>query len=194
VLDSFDEALEKINYENANIITHDTKLYNDSELLESSSDYIVDCCSLADFRTEVGHSQEVPTYAYLEEKTVIEGSGDKILPYVVERYFGGKYSFERTDLLYIKNVLISSAHIKIPFLAEGIELKGLVVNVVSKKIIPNVSRNNISDAQLQVLSYAVGKAIHMWICKEGNLGAEEKSLMQTFINKCYADKSEYLKD
>ena len=194
VLDNFDEALEKIDYENANIITHDTTLYNDSNLLINSSDYIVDCCSLEDFRNEVGHSQEVPTYAYLEEKTVIEGSGDKVLPYVTERYFGGKYSFQRTDLLYIKNVLISSAHIKIPFLAEGIELKGLVVNVVSKKIIPNVSRNNISDAQLQALSYAVGKAIHMWICKEGNLEAEEKSLMQAFINNCYADKSEDLKD
>ncbi len=194
VLDDFDEALEKIDYEIANIITHDTSLYNDSELLKYDNDYVVDCCSLADFRSEVGHSQEVPTYAYLEEKTVIEGSGDKILPYVADKYFGGKYSFERTDFLYIKNVLISSAHLKIPFLAEGIELKGLIINVVSKKIIPNVSRNNISDAQLQALSYAVGKAIHMWICKEGDLEAEEKTLMQAFINKCYADKSEYLKN
>lgn len=194
VLDDFGEALEKIDYENANIIAHDTSLFNESKLLDCSSDYVVDCCSLDDFRSEVGHSQVAPTYGYIEEKTVIQGSGEKLLPYVSDKLFGGKYAFQSTDLLYIKNVLISSAHLKIPFLAEGIELKGLVVNVVSKKIVPNVSRNNINEAQIQALSYAVGKAIHMWICNEGDLEAEEESLMKALINKCYPNKSEYLKN
>lgn len=192
VLDDFDEALAKIDYENANIITHDTTLYNDSELLQYGTDYLLGYCSLADFRSEVGHSQEAPTYCYLEEKTVIEGQGEKLLSYTTDKYFGGKYQFLCTDLLYIKNVLISSAHLLIPFLAEGIELKGLVINVVNKKIVPNVSRNNINEAQNKALSYAIGKALHMWIYKNANLHQEEKMLMQAFIDKCYPDESEYM--
>ena len=193
VLDDFDEALHRINYEQANIIAEDSSLYNESQLIRYNDDYIADLCSLSDFRSEVGHSQEVPTYTYLEEMKVVHGGGNKILPYDSEKFFGGKYSFQRTDSLYIKNVLISSAHIKIPFLAEGIDLKGLVINVVGKKIVPNVSRNNISESQLQALSYAIGRAIHLWIYDEGGLQLEDKELMQAFLEKCYPNKNEYLK-
>ncbi|QAT42431.1 hypothetical protein EQM06_03860 [Aminipila luticellarii] len=193
VLDDFDEALDKINYEQANIIAEDSSLYNESQLIRYNYDYIVDFYSLSDFRSEVGHSQEAPTYTYLEKKKVIHGSGNKILPYDIEKYFRGKYSFQWKDSLYIKNVLISSAHIKIPFLAEGIELKGLVINAVGKKIVPNISRNNISEPQLQFLSYAIGRAIHLWICDEGGLQVENKQLMQGFLEKCYPDKNEYMK-
>ena len=194
VLDDFDAALEKGNYEKINIIAQDISLYNHSELLEGICDNIIDCYSLSAFRNEFLHSQIVPTYAYLEEKMVVESSGDKVLSYIAGQHFKGQYYFDYTDNLYIKNVLISSAHIKIPFLAEGIELKGLVINIANKKIIPNVSRNSINDAQLNSLSYAVGKALHMWICEEGDLKSDEKLLMQTFIDKCYSDKSEFLKD
>ena len=69
-----------------------------------------------------------------------------------------------------------------------------MINVVNKKVIPNVSRNNISEFQNKALSYAVGKAIHMWICDNAGLEVEEKKLMQAFIDKCYADKSDYLKN
>ena len=194
VLENFDEALERTYYYNANIIAYDSLLYNDSILLAYDSDYVVGSYSLADFRREMDHSEEAPTYGYLEEKNVIQGQyGEKLLPYVTDKLFGDQYLF-RNDLLYIKNVLISSTHLKIPFLVEGVELNGLVVNVINKKIVPNVSRNNISQAQIQALSYAVGKAIHMWIYEKANLGAEEKLLMQTFIDKCYPEKSEYLKD
>ena len=72
-------------------------------------------------------------------------------------------------------------------------MKGLVINAINKKIVPNVSRNDISETQTQNLSYAVGKAIHVWIAEKGNLEPEEKLLMEKFINECYGEKSEYLK-
>lgn len=193
VLEDFDEALRKIDYEDANIIAADTFLYHSSELLTHGYDYIIGEYPLSKFRSEVRHAPHLPTYTYLEEKKVIEGNGEKILPYHTNVFFLGEYSFERTDYLYIKNVLISRAHLKIPFLAEGIELKRLVINVTSKKVIPNVSRNNISDVQNQELSYAVGKALHTWVYEHGNLGGEEKELIRTFIEKCYPQKSDYLK-
>ena len=193
VLEDFEEALGKVNYENANIIATDTSLYNDSELIDSRHDCIVGDYTLSDFRGQVGHSYHAPTYTFLEEKRVIQGAGDKILPYNTEIGFHGKYSFEYTDYLYIKNVLISNARIKIPFLVEGIELKGLIVNVTNKRIIPNVSRNNISEQQGKSLSYAIGKALHIWIYENGSLDAEEKALLKAFILKCYQEDNSLLK-
>ncbi|MFI3172499.1 MAG: hypothetical protein R3Y58_09090 [Eubacteriales bacterium] len=140
----------------------------------------------------MNHSNIAPSYTYLDKKTVIHGDGNKILPYNSDIYIGGKYSFQCTDSLYVKNVLISSAHIKVPYLAEGIELKELTINAIEKNIIPNVSRNNISDFQLEALSYAIGKAIHLWLYNEINLPTEEKNLMQEFIKKCYPNKNEYV--
>ena len=53
---------------NANIITENTTLYNYSEQLEYDDDCVVDDCTLEEFRKEVGHSNEAPTYTFLEEK------------------------------------------------------------------------------------------------------------------------------
>lgn len=193
VLEDFDGALNKINYVNANIIASDASLYNDSELIDSTYDRIVGGYTLSDFRGQVGHSYHAPTYTFLEEKKVIQGSSEKILSYNTDIGFQGRYSFEYTDYLYIKNVLISNARIKIPFLIEGIELKGLVVNVTNKKIIPNVSRNNISEEQGKSLSYAIGKALHMWIYENGSFDAEEKALLKEFILTCYPEDNSLLK-
>lgn len=193
VLDDFDEALGKIDYLEANILADDPSIYNDSELLERRDDWLIDGYALSDFISEMGHAALTPTYTYLEEKRVIESAGDRIVSYVTNIPFQGRYSFESTDYLYIKNVLISNAHLKIPVIAEGIELKGLVINVTSKKVIPNVSRNSISAVQNKELSYAVGKALHMWIYEHGNLDKEEKELILALIQQCYPAESDYLK-
>lgn len=193
VLEDFEAALDKIDYENANIIAEDVSLYNDSVLIDNSYEHIVGDYTLKDFRGQVGHSYNAPTYTFLQKKLVIQGDGDKILPYNTEIVFQGRYSFEYRDLIYIKNVLISNARIKIPFLVEGIELKGLVVNVTNKEIIPNVSRNNISEQQGKNLSYAIGKALHMWIYENGSFDAEEKALLKAFILQCYPEDNSCLK-
>lgn len=141
---------------------------------------------------EFSHA-DLPTYTYLSEKKVILGTGVKILPYNIEQKFGENHFYTPTDDLYIKNVLISNSHLTIPFLVEGIYLRGAVINVINKRIIPNVSRNNISKIQNKALSYAIGKALHMWIYEHGNLQADEKELIKTFINQCYPDRNDYLK-
>jgi hypothetical protein len=117
VSDDFDEVLEKISYEYVSILTDDPSMYYDSELLEYGDDWIVDDYSLSDFRRKVSRASSVPTYTYLEQKRVMESVGDKILPHDTDEVFQGKYLFDHTDCLYIKNVLISGAYVKITFLA-----------------------------------------------------------------------------
>jgi len=128
----------------------------------------------------------------LDEQKVVQGSGDKILPYSTDIGFQGRYSFEHTDYLYIKNVLISDVKLKIPFLIDGIQLKGAAINITNKKIIPNVSRNNISEQQNKDLAYAIGKALHLWIYENGGFDGEEKNLLKNFIAQCYAEDNRCL--
>ena len=118
----------------------------------------------------------------------------QLLAYETKQGFHERFWFEHSDHLYIKNVLISNAQIKIPFLAEGIELKGLAINAMGKHLVPNVSRNNINDEQHEQLSYAIGKALHMWIYEHGEFAPDEKELLRIFIQKCYSKANIYLKE
>ncbi len=193
VLEDFEAALGKINYEEANFIAKDTSLYNSSELIDRDYDCIIGDYTLRDFRHQVGHSYHAPTYISLEEQKVIQGNDEKVLPYNTNIGFQGRYYFEYKDYLYIKNVLISDVRLKIPFLVEGIQLKGIVINSANKKIIPNVSRNNISEQQNKDLAYAIGKALHLWIYENGGLEGEEKALLKNFIAQCYSEDNYCLK-
>lgn len=185
VLDDFDEALSKINYDIAYILAMDDSLYYESNLIDENNDYIVGDYTLKQFRNQIGHSTHVPTCVNLEEQRIIQGEGNKVLPYNVDVGFAGKYYFDHTDSIYIKNVLISKAKLKIPFLIKGIQLQGAILNIQNKDIIPNISRNDISEQQNKEISYAVGKALHLWIYENGNFDQEEKLLIKKFIQTCY---------
>lgn len=193
VLEDFNAALEKIDYENANVIAKDPSLYNSSELIKNSNDYIVGDYTLYNFRHQVGHSHRIPTYVNIEEEKVILGTGNKVLPYKVDVGFPGKYYFEHTDYIYIKNVLISEVKLKIPFLIDGVHLRGAIVNITNKNIIPNVSRNNIHEQQNKDLAYAIGKVLHMWIYENGGYEGDEKDLIRNFITHYYSEDNYCLK-
>ncbi len=87
VLDDFDETLNRIDYKNANIISSNPIMYNDSALLTCDSDIIIGSYSLLEFRSEVNHGSYLPTYTYLEEKQVIESEGEKYFHTKSTKYF-----------------------------------------------------------------------------------------------------------
>ena len=121
------------------------------------------------------------------------GEPDEVLPYNEECTFTGKYIWENTDACYMKNVLLSALRIRIPYLVDGITLKGAVINVFNEKFIPNVSRNNVNISQQEALSYAIGKAIHLWIRDNAKLTLEQKRLLDIFIETKYKDTNYCLK-
>lgn len=104
----------------------------------------------------------------------------------------GKYSWDRTDKLFIKNVLIPDFSISIPCIINGISLKSALFNIKNKAIVPNVSRNNVQKSDAEKFSYAIGKAIHLWVLENIKLDTNEKNLLNKFICTCYPDSNEYL--
>lgn len=194
VLNDYDEALNKLgNYESINIwVDQDESDYILSPF-EETTGYIVGEYTVENFSEEFQHAFEIPVYANLVEQGIIVGEPDEVLPYNEECTFTGKYIWENTDACYMKNVLLSALRIRIPYLADGITLKGAVINIFNEKFIPNVSRNNVNISQQEALSYAIGKAIHLWIRDNAKLTLEQKRLLDIFIETKYKDTNYCLK-
>jgi len=186
ILEDFDAALTKTqSNDNVSIIASNILLYNENELIQSNYDYIVGNFSLLDFRRRVGHASDAPTYTYFEEHNIILGKTRRVLPYEEKINIYEYYSFLNADRIFIKSILIPNAHITIPFLIKGIQIKDMVVNIEKKRVTPDVSRNSINETQLAQLSYAIGKALHLWILDSFSLNTETRLLMKSFIDKCY---------
>lgn len=196
VLEDYDEALDKIgNYESINIWADEEELddYVFEDTLEDSYEAIVGDYTLKEFRDQFDHAASTPVHINIVEKGVIVGETDEVLPYNEECRFTGKDDWKRTDACYIKNVLLSELSVKIPFLADGIMLKGAVINIFNPEFTPNVSRNNISYEQREMLSYAIGKAIHLWIMDNAGVSAHQKALLNRFIETKYRETNCCLK-
>lgn len=194
VLNDYDEALNKLgNYESINIwVDQDEDEYILSPL-EQSTDYIVGEYTVGEFRKHFKHASKTPIYANLVEQGIIVGESDEVLPFNEECTFTDKYIWVNTDTCYMKNILLSALRIRIPYLVDGIKLKGAVINIFNQEFIPNVSRNSVNISQQEALSYAIGKAIHMWIRDNAELTLEQKSLLNIFIETKYKDTNYCLK-
>lgn len=186
VLEDYGQALEKLkDYQSVNIWGSEHEIVFDSFLVEESSEFIAGMYTLGEFRDQFGHASITPVQTTVIEQSVITGESDMVLPYNESCMFIGYYPWEHTDLCYMKNVLLSELKIKIPYLVDGIVLKAAVINIKNPEFVPNVSRNNVGSMQQEILSYAVGKAIHMWIYDNVSLTLEQKELLKQFIDVKY---------
>lgn len=194
VLEDFQEALDRIeDYEYINI-WGDEKEFGDCRfVIGESKQSIIGKYTLAEFRNQFHHGSYTPADLEIIIKGVITGESDAVLPYNEDNTFGDRYSWIKTDTCYVKNVLLRELKLKIPYLVDGVILKGAVINIFNQEFIPNVSRNNISELQQRELSYAIGKAIHLWIRDHAKLSAEQKALLDVFIETKYKETNYCLK-
>lgn len=188
VLEDYQEALDKIgNYEAINIWGDEDEFEDYDFIIEESSESIIGGYTLGGFRNQFHHGSLTPVKPEIIKKGVVTGESNAVLPYNVENTFKGRFSWENTDTCYVKNILLSGLRIKIPYLVDGVILKGAVINIFNREFIPNVSRNNISASQQENLSYAIGKAIHLWIRDHAELSTEQKALLDVFIETKYKE-------
>ncbi len=192
VLEDFEQALDKIDYETINILSIDC----DEEQFEreiEDGDMIIGDYTFEDFCEQFEHCDTVQTHTFKEKYFIICNEEEKILPYIKGANFGGKYSFEQKDKTYIKNVLLSRLKVTIPFLVDGVILKDAIINITNDNFSPNVSRDNLNADCQGVLSYAIGKALHIWILENVAMSSEERNLLEKFIEVCYRDNNCCLK-
>ena len=195
VLEDFSQALDKISgYDMLNILPIDSSEFLGEEIIKKSNEEIIGQYTFGQLCDEFQHSKHVPTHTFREEFSVISNDkSEKVLPYKKRANFGGRYVFEQKDKVYIKNVLLSKLKITIPFLIDGISLKDAVINIRNNNFFPNVSRDNINNEMQEMLSYAIGKALHLWILDNISFSVDERKLLENFISYCYPERNCCLK-
>lgn len=164
---------EKCVHEEMDIIAHE---YDCSELLEN-----LDCIS------------DIPCIIQTIRKKVITGTGKEILLYNINH----NVIFDKNrqkNRAYINNIYVANVNIIIPALLDGIVIESICFNSNNKALYPDVSRNNISLEESKQLSYAIGKALHLYILEHSEFTSEQRKLFETFLNNCYKENNCFLKE
>ncbi len=154
-------------------------------------------CEQFDFNMlcAIGHSDSCSTKAFLKKINLFEGECNKLyLPFEEKDKTYNFYYYPRTKdkrELYIRNVLLKDFHYDIRVTASIFEINSLVVNISSRKFIPDISRNNIQEGQADLINYLLGKAIHRAIYDVMKMDAGQKNTFQKFLTHFYLSKSEF---
>jgi|LGVF01.1.fsa_nt_gb hypothetical protein len=98
-----------------------------------------------------------------------------------------------TPVLILKAERCSTFIQTLPFLLSGFQIKGATINIKNKNVIPNVSRNDVNKDTNHYFSYAIGKALHLWLLDNLQLSVDRKYLVAIFIEECYAAENIFLK-
>jgi hypothetical protein len=146
---------------------------------------------------EIGHSNSCSTKSFVKIITLFEGrKNDLYLPFDKTDRDSGLYWWrtpEKRKELFMRNVLIKDFRFNIPISASIFEINTIVININSRKFIPDISRNNVNPQEKDLINYIVGKAIHIGATNVLHLGADEKATLQNFITTFYDKRTEFEK-
>lgn len=143
---------------------------------------------------QLGHSKYQLTKVYNRSVNLFESIKDELyLPFDAEadasRYWRHKY--DNKMLLYVRNVLIKDFSFIITNSASIFELEKIVVNIESRRVIPEISRNNLNVSDSKLINHAISKAIHIGASKSLDLNEFERAAIQQFAKEYYKQISEF---
>lgn len=145
---------------------------------------------------KLGHSESCKTQSTVRTITLFEGRKNNMyLPFdkIDNTYYHFFYRNENNKKLFIRSVLIKDFVFGIPTFASVFEITEIVLNINSRKIIPDISRNNVDAKEYKIINYMVGKAIHLGARNSLSLNQDEKNTLDKFISEFYSKKTEYEK-
>lgn len=195
--DDVNEVLEKLERELNWISIVVPKDYQDSLSAEEISErcHVFEKMGF-DELVELGHSSSCKTKSTVEKITLFEGRKNNLyLPFDktdrdISYLF---YRNEKRKELFIRSVLIKDFRFKTPIAASIFEINTIVVNINSRKIIPDISRNNVDSKEQDLINYMIGKAIHLGAANVLSLNSDERLTLQKFITEFYNRKTEFEK-
>jgi hypothetical protein len=126
---------------------------------------------------------------YVEERTLLTNeSGSVYLPYKTEniRYFIG-----RDDIckLFIRDIFLRNFPFKAPVLPWIIEIKKIRINIESKQIVPDISRNSLNDKTAFALCNSLTKAMCIGGLRNFELANDEKEVLAKFLDTFYGEST-----
>ena len=108
-----------------------------------------------------------------------------------------EYQNEKSNSVYLKNLLIKDSKISIPFIFPALQIKSIKINI-SNNCLVNISRESIDNNNKKEIEYAVGRAIHLNVIENkaiGNipLNEDEIEMLKVFTEKYYSKKNNFCK-
>jgi hypothetical protein len=195
--DDLDEVIEKLDRELfwiSVIVPKELQSALSSEIIDRG-DSIFEKLTFEDLEN-IGHSDEVMTKTFIHTITLFEGKKNSLyLPFDKAEYDSGYYwrSSNKRKELFMRSVLIKEFRFIAPISASIFEINTIVVNINSKKFIPDISRNNVSPEAKVTINSIIGKAIHIGACDVLSLEEEEKITLKNFIGSFYEQHTEFEK-
>lgn len=144
----------------------------------------------------LGHSDKCKTYASYEKVNLFEGKTNELyLPFdsaiLSRNFFYYKRYDERRKDLYVRNVLISDFQYEAPTQAKIFDIELIIVNLNSRKFVPEISRNSFDHQTSVEINYIIGKALHLGALHNLNLEDDKKSTLEKFILSYYSEETEF---
>lgn len=91
----------------------------------------------------------------------------------------------RTNVCY-RGVLLNDVNLRIPHIANILTVVNIVANVFRSDFIPSVSRRGLTDEQERMLSYAIGKALHIYLLDYFSNDKEVMGALKNLLKKNYS--------
>ncbi len=104
---------------------------------------------------------------------------------LVLSYTSSHMTSYQTNICY-RGVLLSDAKLRIPNIANLLTEVIVVANITRGDFIPSVNRRGLTAEQEQLLSYAIGKAIHKYLIETYSNDKEIKMAFQNLLIKKYS--------
>lgn len=190
-LEDYEAALNKVDATYITIVHKDNQSI--SYLNIEPGDTIIEYYGFENLVDDFGQAHDTVAYAFMKNQFVVVNQGNLFLGFDVDRKINRHTFWESTDEVYCKDILVSNAHLTFPYFLNSLIVNKLVLNSKHKDLIPDVTRNDFSNEMKKELSYAIGKAIHMWILDTQDLIVEERDLIELFIKKYYSDDNKFYK-
>jgi hypothetical protein len=146
----------------------------------------------------LGHQKDCPTKCFIKSVRLFEGEKNKLyMPFdkISQRHSYLSYLlplFRRsTGDLFVRSVGIKDFRFSLGFISSIFEVVKIRLNVNSKKLIPDISRNNLDVQSAELLNYVVTKSIHIGACEILKIELQEKDTLKKFIKSYYQKTTEF---
>ncbi|NID08935.1 HD domain-containing protein [Fibrivirga algicola] len=95
----------------------------------------------------------------------------------------------RNSEIFLRKVYISKHSYRIPFEMPLFKLISLKINVIDKRVLPDVSRNNLNESIIEDFNYTLSKAIYLGVLHNSNFTIDQKNLLESFIQLHFSKRS-----
>jgi molecular chaperone HtpG len=164
----------------------------ESETLSKGST-IFDDLTFTDL-VNIGHMRSCDSRSYIKTINLFEGRKNELyLPFENNSEYNDYYSRKTRKELFIRGVLIKDFRFNLSTIASIFEIQTLVVNINSRKVVPDISRNNLDYDGRKLISYIVGKAIHDGAKTVLDLSDDERDTLTKFTETFYFKATDFEK-